>query len=163
MTRPPLLLNCGLSPLARGTVLKGRYSVERGRFIPTRAGNRIHGVGYLMQSAVYPRSRGEQLQKARCSSETGGLSPLARGTVIIASCILIGYRFIPARAGNREVLPSYFLPHPVYPRSRGEQSHHLIIDKTNDGLSPLARGTERQYGHNPRPPRFIPARAGNRY
>ncbi len=51
---------------------------------------------------------------------------------------------------------------PVYPRSRGEQISVSMASDSCNGLSPLARGTEKQPPPSQFASRFIPARAGNR-
>ncbi len=51
--------------------------------------------------AVYPRSRGEQVVEDAASSDSSGLSPLARGTETARLMPATVKRFIPARAGNR--------------------------------------------------------------
>ena len=49
----------------------------------------------------------------------------------------------------------------VYPRWRGEHEVRISGIIPEDGLSPLARGTRRQYAPWMNNPRFIPAGAGN--
>ncbi len=71
------------------------------------------------------------------------------------------FRFIPARAGNTYTHWRLSVPGSVYPRSRGEHSKRCPHCGQLTGLSPLARGTLRPISHGTRPPRFIPARAGN--
>ncbi len=50
---------CGLSPLARGTLVAALAIHDRGRFIPAGAGNTPPGVKAPSVTAVYPRWRGE--------------------------------------------------------------------------------------------------------
>ena len=66
-------------------------------------------------------------------SSFSGLSPLARGTLLLTPAILNGWRFIPAGAGNTP--------------DCGICSVQIL------GLSPLARGT---LNHQPRPPITTP-------
>ena len=136
-----LIIEIGLSPLARGTRETGR--------------------GRLSTDAVYPRWRGEHLSKLWSFTTTSGLSPLARGTLISNNRSHAVYRFIPAGAGNT---PSPSLErdtYSVYPRWRGE--HHIGVGLRNlwSGLSPLARGTRLISFLLLRLQRFIPAGAGN--
>ena len=91
----------------------------------------------------------------------GGLSPLARGTRLLAMAYMAIGWFIPAGAGNtgRGILLNSQTP--VYPRWRGEHANGFMRHCAACGLSPLARGT-----HSLDPPwwnasRFIPAGAGN--
>ncbi len=90
-----------------------------------------------------------------------GLSPLARGTLAEDWREFSGARFIPAGAGNSLAsLPLPDLPS-VYPRWRGELIGVLTDIAHRFGLSPLARGTRQRSNALERPPRFIPAGAGN--
>ncbi len=152
----------GLSPLARGTVRKNLQFRWRLRFIPARAGNRSPLFSVQSSGAVYPRSRGEQRNARRCGNSYCGLSPLARGTVLIAENVLHCARFIPARAGNSAEWSSEMDRETVYPRSRGEQRGQKVYAVALAGLSPLARGTGAGARWRKRKLRFIPARAGNR-
>ncbi len=90
-----------------------------------------------------------------------GLSPLARGTHILQNTRLISTRFIPAGAGNTRRLISAARDSPVYPRWRGEHTPAALDLKKGRGLSPLARGTRRDYSKEDAGDRFIPAGAGN--
>ena len=91
----------------------------------------------------------------------GGLSPLARGTLLCPGVLLALARFIPAGAGNTLPLSALLARNTVYPRWRGEHRSSHYFPFFFDGLSPLARGTRTKYPSlNPRR-RFIPAGAGN--
>ena len=70
----------GLSPLARGTLVRLRDSATRGRFIPAGAGNSFPAATLAAQSSVYPRWRGELAEESRQH--------------------VVRNRFIPAGAGN---------------------------------------------------------------
>ena len=50
-------------------------------------------------------------------------------------------RFIPAHAGNRQLLQNLALDKPVHPRARGEQGLIKATDPSWDGSSPRTRGT----------------------
>ncbi len=138
--RQTILLNNGLSPLARGTRLCPADSASGSGFIPARAGNTVlpplvavsttvyprsrgehffRRMGQFSQT-VYPRSRGEHSESFPTSGGFIGLSPLARGTRAGQIPRRENWRFIPARAGN--TFPSHLAcrPKTVYPRSRGE-------------------------------------------
>ena len=92
--------DCGLSPLARGTQPLFKNLVPFYRFIPAGAGNSRNEALDCRNYAVYPRWRGELILFAAESLCRYGLSPLARGTLLINRQILNHERFIPAGAGN---------------------------------------------------------------
>ena len=70
----------GLSPLARGTLLRTIFIVSLPRFIPAGAGNTLWNENVHVIKPVYPRWRGEHLKKGMTKLLDRGLSPLARGT-----------------------------------------------------------------------------------
>ncbi len=131
----------GLSPLARGTVPFTEFFTHKIRFIPARAGNGFTPIADVVDSSVYPRSRGERNDDGGGTTTTHGLSPLARGTEWGTGRIPLRSRFIPARAGNRAGYPYQPALRAVYPRSRGEQKPPRSPVIPAFGLSPLARGT----------------------
>ncbi|VEA44509.1 Domain of uncharacterised function (DUF2825) [Salmonella enterica subsp. enterica] len=90
-----------------------------------------------------------------------GLSPLARGTLKIATDEEIKRRFIPAGAGNTDLKLNIHVIPPVYPRWRGEHNMQNHQQRARPGLSPLARGTHVLPQHQRCNCRFIPAGAGN--
>ncbi len=145
----------------RGTRARALFNHGRNRFIPARAGNTFICVLETCAPTVYPRSRGEHDYFADARDLAGGLSPLARGTQKLNTCIPYRRRFIPARAGNTCLMPTPQHRGSVYPRSRGE--HNSLVDNLlfADGLSPLARGTLYLQPLRVVSRRFIPARAGN--
>ncbi len=96
---PPELI-IGLSPLARGTPMAFGKRHQHVRFIPAGAGNSTANQLPEPTSPVYPRWRGELILFAAESLCRYGLSPLARGTLLINRQILNHERFIPAGAGN---------------------------------------------------------------
>ena len=75
------------------------------RFIPAYAGNTC--------SAMY------------CEPHASGSSPRARGTRAVAPAALVGWRFIPACAGNTKRNIDLESKLAVHPRVRGE---HEILD-----------------------------------
>jgi len=155
------IVESGLSPLTRGTRHWCHQQRSLVRFIPAYAGNTSSPAQVAPLRSVYPRLRGEHKTEMQKIRFVFGLSPLTRGTPLIAAEISQARRFIPAYAGNTGRFLFCEYPHAVYPRSRGE---HIPIasDVFNaSGLSPLARGTPNvRRGHGVRG-RFIPARAGN--
>ncbi len=72
--------------------------------------------------AVYPRWRGEHGDQNYHASVTGGLSPLARGTLTENGKTKTANRFIPAGAGNTSPVMGVYLEGTVYPRWRGEHA-----------------------------------------
>ncbi len=131
----------GLSPLARGTLKDADSGVLYGRFIPAGAGNTGLALTVQKYGSVYPRWRGEHWPGSDGSKIWIGLSPLARGTLMMVYGLFVFERFIPAGAGNTLLFSC------------------LTTDRR--GLSPLARGTQQIPADNHRQSRFIPAGAGN--
>ncbi len=70
-------------------------------------------------------------------------------------------RFIPAGAGNTVPKSSHTGASTVYPRWRGEHAESMHNFDRENGLSPLARGTQKDIRSPALPNRFIPAGAGN--
>ncbi len=73
----------GLSPLARGTLLRLKQHGEPGRFIPAGAGNTRTMRSVRSTRPVYPRWRGEHIDAILQVIKDSGLSPLARGTLVV--------------------------------------------------------------------------------
>ena len=90
-----------------------------------------------------------------------GLSPLARGTRCQSLPTPGRRRFIPAGAGNTGIAAISVRTGPVYPRWRGEHAESMHNFDRENGLSPLARGTQKDIRSPALPNRFIPAGAGN--
>ncbi len=111
---------CGLSPLARGTHYSYIHDTYRTRFIPAGAGNTLRGMLPVINPAVYPRWRGEHRKKIINIASLSGLSPLARGTLLLTGAKSARGRFIPAGAGNTGVKKLATRAISVYPRWRGE-------------------------------------------
>ncbi len=151
----------GLSPLMRGTHMNVGSDRVFTRFIPAGAGNTHECRFRPCFYPVYPRWRGEHSAGPFQIHNRFGLSPLARGTLLLTPAILNGWRFIPAGAGNTSASASVNIPVTVYPRWRGE--HRAIASSmfTTFGLSPLARGTHDAAMSFSWASRFIPAGAGN--
>ena len=91
----------------------------------------------------------------------GGLSPLARGTLVWFQLPHGTPRFIPAGAGNTINRSRRIILPPVYPRWRGEHTITSVKAWSRIGLSPLARGTLTEVMVETQNFRFIPAGAGN--
>ena len=153
----------GLSPLARGTRQNGLSSLVRLRFIPAGAGSSLRFFVRPGLVPVYPRWRGELGIARLIRRRPYGLSPLARGTPKQRCNTGENARFIPAGAGNTEVVPFLMTINAVYPRWRGEHLFSQIYGLLLFGLSPLARGTPQPQHYVLCVVRFIPAGAGNTY
>ena len=139
----PLPVQCGSSPLTRGTGLQVAIGDALLRFIPAHAGNsRWHLFGNI-SSSVHPRSRGEQVRRSFALGNPCGSSPLTRGTGCGTARRVCARRFIPAHAGNSTRRPPIEKQRAVHPRSRGEQVQHGFAQLAELGSSPLTRGTVR--------------------
>ena len=153
----------GLSPLARGTLLRVSKYGRACRFIPAGAGNTFPHNSPHKKQAVYPRWRGEHYVENICNTRKNGLSPLARGTLTEPRPYVMQIRFIPAGAGNTPPCQEHQSRPTVYPRWRGEHTPPPFRLAVSCGLSPLARGTLSAPPALAPPARFIPAGAGNTF
>ena len=151
----------GSSPHVRGTALKVDGELGYQRFIPARAGNRGNSAGRSWPVPVHPRTCGEQIRRPVGRYGQGGSSPHVRGTGLHVQGGGVPVRFIPARAGNRDLASAIPTPYPVHPRTCGEQKERPLLFHTRGGSSPHVRGTARVSTLQSRIIRFIPARAGN--
>ncbi len=90
-----------------------------------------------------------------------GLSPLARGTQLLAQYLEEEHRFIPAGAGTRLSAwwPEAWMR--FIPAGAGEHTSVTVLAAPATGLSPLARGTRKKHGAALVLRWFIPAGAGN--
>ncbi len=144
----------------RGTQLV-QFHPSEPRFIPAGAGNTCAKVVSATRVTVYPRWRGEHSSGNPGKWPCYGLSPLARVTLCAQNARMTTGRFIPAGAGNTDVLLKSSRPAPVYPRWRGEHHSRQLGVGPALGLSPLARGTQVPHETRIIRSRFIPAGAGN--
>src|SRR5690606_2345690 len=83
------------------------------------------------------------------------------GTASRSISLMRRSRFIPADAGNGEIVSKLSTVLAVYPRGCGERSVTLVVISIGCGLSPRMRGTERKFTEFSERYRFIPADAGN--
>ena len=95
----------GSSPLARGTHVPSAMIISRARFIPACAGNSKMKTYEIPLNSVHPRLRGELRYVHYSALCLSGSSPLARGTPRLQTAPGLWIRFIPACAGNSNLLP----------------------------------------------------------
>ncbi len=115
----------GLSPLARGT--------------------RLRGSDTRRKAPVYPRWRGEHFGICADYPFQYGLSPLARGTLQTTNRPGNSHRFIPAGAGNTRIALHYLSDNPVYPRWRGEHAVLLASAGGGDRFIPAGAGNTKHF------------------
>ena len=151
----------GSSPRVRGTLSTAAVTFCFGRFIPAGAGNtRLPNAGYPRQP-VHPRGCGEHHVARGVAQYGDGSSPRVRGTRAIIQFLMQQARFIPAGAGNTEVLGQRIPEYTVHPRGCGEHNEAARIGFKPAGSSPRVRGTPLARCRRIRHRRFIPAGAGN--
>ena len=151
----------GLSPCARGTRSRAAAAALPARFIPVCSGNAIEAQGMTARVAVYPRVLGERLIKFITKFRKNGLSPCARGTLSWPITVRRFSRFIPVCSGNAAASMATDSGISVYPRVLGERPVRDFAHKVNYGLSPCARGTQRNHHTRRGKWRFIPVCSGN--
>ncbi len=115
----------------------------------------------MVATPVHPRWRGERGVGKPRDVPAIGSSPLARGTPYAADVVLANERFIPAGAGNANIISQQVADGTVHPRWRGERCSRGIPVIAETGSSPLARGTLGAAETVTQRGRFIPAGAGN--
>ena len=150
----------GLSPLARGNLLRGQTRVRQDGSIPACAGEPTRCGGHRSDERVYPRLRGGTPITSAGVTSVGGLSPLARGNHPAALTPAAARGSIPACAG--EPVWSYEIKRgtKVYPRLRGGTNIEAKAARESPGLSPLARGNPDHLGGRDQRRGSIPACAG---
>ena len=123
---------------------------------------RHHGRGTLVaMCAVHPRVCGERYSMSRAIGLITGSSPRVRGTLVRLKVSTSNDRFIPACAGNAQLLPPFRVARSVHPRVCGERALRSLSWLQGDGSSPRVRGTHEHAATKPPLRRFIPACAGN--
>ncbi len=146
-------------PIAREAMLPP--SIVQRRFIPAGAGNGQSWNRAQPSRSVHPRRSGERLDRAKAIYRADGSSPQARGTAGSREQEGLGWRFIPAGAGNGPRQKAHSSCRSVHPRRRGERLGINARGLRASGSSPQARGTGPEAGPSDDPHRFIPAGAGN--
>ncbi len=132
----------GSSPHERGTGSRQHHGGAVLRFIPARAGNSSQARKHCSESAVHPRTSGEQVHAVCCPPPFCGSSPHERGTGSLRRVRNPLVRFIPARAGNRRPHRPATSALPVHPRTSGEQAKVIPANPDAIGSSPHERGTD---------------------
>ncbi len=140
----PISSTTGSSPRARGTRENLDQDFARERFIPASAGNTSYGRKHPKPGAVHPRERGEHTGDEKPNMVGNGSSPRARGTLHLFNDFLLGFRFIPASAGNTWKGIAGVTTHAVHPRERGEHLPSPSPSPSSGGSSPRARGTRQE-------------------
>src|SRR4029077_4492190 len=110
----------GSSPRARGTPRPPCVRSLAHRFIPAGAGNTTMPDTAIARATVHPRGRGEHNGLSSSAPTVYGSSPRARGTRRGTVRTPVGFRFIPAGAGNTPTHHRFRPSLPVHPRGRGE-------------------------------------------
>ena len=151
----------GSSPRMRGTLHVSLSVDPVDRFIPAYAGNTRPSRRRGRATSVHPRVCGEHSASAASAAHDRGSSPRMRGTPIRRNSMPRHRRFIPAYAGNTEVLLFQFSHCPVHPRVCGEHNAPDALRFAYSGSSPRMRGTHRSRQEFIHQARFIPAYAGN--
>ena len=153
-------LTGGLSPPARGSLVRRQRRTDHQGPIPARAGEpKSRRVG-TSGTAAYPRPRGGAYVLGSDEVEIEGLSPPARGSRLPQRVHGPNHRPIPARAGEPESRHPPGVPSRAYPRPRGGADTTYARSFHLQGLSPPARGSRHleRCSHAVIGP--IPARAG---
>ena len=132
--------DAGLSPWARGILVRQRPKHLLPRSIPVGTGNPARKAYAGASYRVYPRGHGESGGVSPRVRGERGLSPWARGirdgSVDTRCC----RRSIPVGTGNPQVGVAAALCGGVYPRGHGESARLAALLGKRDGLSPWARG-----------------------
>ena len=154
-------LGMGSSPLSRGIPTKICRLNRNVGIIPALAGNTpAVGVG-VAGDQDHPRSRGEYMPGWGMQLGARGSSPLSRGIRRPFRRVRGSFGIIPALAGNTCFPTRRDSARADHPRSRGEYSLKLPIDKEPFGSSPLSRGILEWWPQRHGRGGIIPALAGN--
>ena len=136
----PLTASTGLSPLARGNPDGLDFGIMAGGSIPACAGEPALATTNTRRRRVYPRLRGGTCWKQSAPWVWRGLSPLARGNLVLLAELLRSKGSIPACAGEPTTWANASPARWVYPRLRGGTTVPGGGAPATKGLSPLARG-----------------------
>ena len=151
----------GSSPRTRGTHRPSEIEFSTTRIIPAHAGNTCSHLILFRHTPDHPRARGEHAFLTIDDRAICGSSPRTRGTLECCAIAIRHTRIIPAHAGNTRLGDKIISHTPDHPRARGEHSARCSARTRHIGSSPRTRGTRASAPFPPRPPRIIPAHAGN--
>ena len=150
----------GSSPLTRGKPLVGWCPTRRTGLIPAHAGKTMSVSFHCGERGAHPRSRGENIARARAIAQAKGSSPLTRGKRW-GRARAPGWRgLIPAHAGKTVFGDAARCWVGAHPRSRGENGMGAPMMEALPGSSPLTRGKRFEGGTVDRRAGLIPAHAG---
>ena len=134
----------GLSPLARGKLADVVHGVSDPGPIPAGAGETHLEARLSRWLGAYPRWRGGNTGRRSFDRKTMGLSPLARGKLLLPVGFQANLGPIPAGAGET-IRGQYSAGNfRAYPRWRGGNAPGGSFESQAWGLSPLARGKPAQ-------------------
>ena len=151
----------GSSPRVWGTGVPLLDLWRKGRFIPTRVGNRRSCGSVSSASTVHPHACGEQRSCAGRRRGWSGSSPRVWGTAPRRLPPGSALRFIPTRVGNSQVRSQPSAQSPVHPHACGEQHDDRRGRAGRGGSSPRVWGTVDVRCSPLTARRFIPTRVGN--
>ena len=150
----------GSSPRVRGKRVCRSPLEEPYRIIPARAGQTKRPIWPKPRRTDHPRACGANMIARRPVGVDIGSSPRVRGKPGGACACLALVRIIPARAGQTHAPYQDCRAHPDHPRACGANYVADTVMPSAIGSSPRVRGKRWREARAARPPRIIPARAG---
>jgi len=130
----------GLSPRARGNLLRDDTREPLSGPIPASAGEPGTGARIDAPARAYPRERGGTSVARVGNTTAAGLSPRARGNLHYHFLMYYYQGPIPASAGEPTSGTPLSSTEGAYPRERGGTAYNSFIKTFPWGLSPRARG-----------------------
>ncbi len=159
--RLPSRRPAGPSPRVQGTLVLDVLRSEVDRSIPARAGNTRQRPEHFGMHPVHPRACREHSSALSTVAVAVGPSPRVQGTRPRRGQSRVGYRSIPARAGNTRWRWRTTGSSSVHPRACREHSSPVRPCFRVPGPSPRVQGTRGLQLDPEGVHRSIPARAGN--
>ena len=150
----------GSSPRVRGKLDGYGADGTTSRIIPARAGQTNTYRDMYNQPPDHPRACGANGLLAQLVRAAFGSSPRVRGKPRFGRAASMVLRIIPARAGQTTSTAPLIQRMPDHPRACGANLRTVIMCDEPCGSSPRVRGKRPTVWHGCRPPRIIPARAG---
>ena len=130
----------GLSPRGRGKLARRPLLTRRYRSIPAWAGETATSTDTRLCEKVYPRVGGGNRRNGRLQWSLIGLSPRGRGKRLAGYSKGVGWRSIPAWAGETLIMQALEGAKGVYPRVGGGNEYITAGEAARRGLSPRGRG-----------------------